>query len=331
MRVRLSIVFLGLSTFLTSPNIALAIDQKDYPALRPFVQRMVNTYGFAEDELNQWFQQTEVSQTVISAITAPKEALPWYEYRKLFVTQPSARRGKQFWQKHAAALVRAQRKFGVDPATIVAIIGVETQYGRNTGGFRVMDALTTLTLEYPPRSDFFRRELQEYLLLTRELRLNPLALRGSYAGAIGVPQFIPSSYREYAIDFDADQQRDLINSVADAIGSVANFLKRHGWQENGVVVERLELDHELLAWLEKVQSSPMPPLRYLLGYGVLPMEYNDVADSAALIRFEGEQGPVYYLGHNNFGVITRYNRSQNYAMAVHELSEWVRRLYQQAR
>ncbi len=318
---------LSLVLMVALPVTAFAVSLDAHPELQSFIQAMVTNHGFSERKLNNWFRQTNIQQDIIQAINTPKEALPWYEYRKLFVTKPSANRGQRFWKNNATALSMAQRKYGVDPATIVAIIGVETQYGRNTGRYRVLDALTTLTLKHPPRRKFFRGELEAFLLLTRELQTNPLKLRGSYAGAMGVPQFIPSSYRQYAIDFNGDGRRDIIGNVTDAIGSVANFLKAHGWQKDGAVIERLELEEELVVWLEKIKSSPMPPLQYLLGYGILPVQYNDGDPSTALIRLEGESGPLYHLGYNNFYVITRYNRSRNYAMAVFELSEWIRRLF----
>jgi membrane-bound lytic murein transglycosylase B len=321
------VLLLNLVLMVALPVTAFAVSLDAHPELQSFIQAMVTNHGFSERKLNNWFRQTNIQQDIIRAINTPKEALPWYEYRKLFVTKPSANRGQRFWKNNANALSMAQREYGVDPATIVAIIGVETQYGRNTGRYRVLDALTTLTLKHPPRRKFFRSELEAFLLLTRELQTNPLKLRGSYAGAMGVPQFIPSSYRQYAIDFNGDGRRDIIGNVTDAIGSVANFLKAHGWQKGGAVIERLELEEELVVWLEKIKSSPMPPLQYLLGYGILPVQYNDGDPSTALIRLEGESGPVYHLGYNNFYVITRYNRSRNYAMAVFELSEWIRRLY----
>lgn len=324
---RLPALFLGFAFVLFAPARALAVDIASYPTLQTFMEGIVSNHGISATKLNEWFTNAKIRQDILRAINAPKEGLPWYEYRKLFVTKQSALRGKRFWQANATALSNAQREYGVDPATIVAIIGIETQYGRNTGGFRIIDALTTLTLEYPRRSDFFRSELEQYLLLVRELKVDPLALRGSYAGAIGVPQFIPSSYRKYAIDFDGDGRRDLIDSRVDAIGSVANFLLRHGWRKGGTVIEPLQPEKDLTLWFSKIGSTPMLPLRYLLGYGIAPLDYNEKEEPAALVTLEEESGPKYHLGHNNFYVITRYNRSQNYAMAVYELSESIRGLY----
>ncbi len=320
-------VLLSLALCLHATGPAGAVTVRDYPALGTFIQEMVEKHHFSEQELEQWFARANVRQEILDAIRAPKEALPWHRYRELFVTETSARRGASFWQAHAQTLARAEREFGVDPATVVAIMGIETRYGRSSGRFPVMEALTTLMLEYPRRSTFFRRELEQYLLLTRELKLDPLALQGSYAGAIGVPQFIPSSYRRYAVDFDGDHRIDLVDSYADAIGSVANYFKQHGWQPNAPVIADIELDGELIAWLDELGSRPVVPIKYLIGYGLLPLDYNGVDHAAALIRLEERAGPVYRLGYNNFYVITRYNRSSNYAMAVYELARSIRRTY----
>ncbi|MFQ5935114.1 MAG: lytic murein transglycosylase B [Acidiferrobacterales bacterium] len=324
-------VCLGLPIFLLLPNYCAAISPDDYPELRAFVQEVSGKYGLSKADLYRWFRKAKIRQDILAAIRAPKEALPWYRYRPLFVTQQSAVRGERFWQAHARALARAESEYGVDPATIVAILGIETQYGRNPGRFRVMDSLTTLMLEYPKRQAFFRQELEQYLLLTRELKIDPLALRGSYAGAIGVPQFIPSSYRHYAVDFDGDRVADIVNSVADAIGSVANYIKEHGWQRDGRVVADVTLEGQLPDWLGELDPEPVAPLKYLISYGILPVEYNHIDQSAAVIKLEEESGPVYYFGYNNFYVITRYNRSRNYAMAVYKLSKLIRQRYNRER
>jgi membrane-bound lytic murein transglycosylase B len=330
MALRLSLLAaLSLPIFLSLPGHCLAVSPGDYPALQTFIQDMSSKHKLAIPDLNQWFDQAAIRQDILAAVNAPKEALPWYRYRGLFVTKQNAIRGERFWQANARSLARAEHEYGVDPATIIAILGVETQYGRNLGRHRVMDALTTLMLEYPRRQAFFRRELEEYLLLTRELGMNPLTLRGSYAGAIGVPQFIPSSYRRYAVDFDGDERVNLVDSTADAIGSVANYFRQHGWERDGLVIADVRLEGQLATWIEELDSTPITPLKYLITYGILPLEYNNIDQSAALIRLEEEAGPVYRFGYNNFYVITRYNRSRNYAMAVYELSEWIRRLQEQ--
>jgi membrane-bound lytic murein transglycosylase B len=322
------LALVGLPIALQASADAYAVNVDDYPELHVFIAEMVKTHGLAEGDLLQWFSRARIRPDVLAAARKPKEALPWYRYRQLFVTDSRARRGERFWQAHAAALARAERDYGVDASTIVAILGIETQYGRSAGKYPVMDALTTLMLQYPPRARFFRQELEQYLLLAQQLKVDPLALRGSYAGAIGVPQFIPSSYRRYAVDFDGDQRVDLVNSPSDAIGSVANFLKQHGWETGAPIIAEVKVDGAFVAWLEQFDHKSVMPLKYLIGYGVLPLEYSNIDQSAAFIRLEYENGPTYHLGYNNFYVITRYNRSQNYAMAVYELSQWIRRLHE---
>jgi membrane-bound lytic murein transglycosylase B len=303
-----------------------AVDVNEYPALRLFVDEMASQHHFDRDQLIGWLAEVRLRDDIIEAISRPKEALPWHEYRKLFVNDDRARRGLEFWKANAEALFRAESEYGVPPEIVTAIIGVESRYGRLGGRYRVMDSLVTLILRYPERSDFFRRELAEFLLLARELGANPLSLKGSYAGAMGIPQFIPSSYRRYAVDFDGDRRRDL-NDMDDVIGSVANFLKQHGWKRNEPIVGEVKLEGSQYTWLENNGNEPRISLKHLSRYGILPAQRMDDRQLAALITFEGETGPVHRLGYNNFYVITRYNRSRNYSMAVVELSEALHHLY----
>jgi membrane-bound lytic murein transglycosylase B len=233
--------------------------------------------------------------------------------------------GVAFWHEHSALLARAREHYGVPEEIIVATIGIETLYGRNTGSFRVLEALTTLAFNYPPRAELFRGELEAYLLMVREDGLDPMRTRGSYAGAMGIPQFLPSSFRRYAVDFDADGRRDLMN-VADAIGSVANYYREFGWQPGGTVLVPVTVgatDTEAL-----ISAGIKPHLRVaeLRRLGVTPDTPVDESADAALFTAETETGPRYWLGLNNFYVITRYNRSVNYALAVHELARELRAL-----
>jgi membrane-bound lytic murein transglycosylase B len=305
---------------------AHAVNLDEHPVLRLFMDEMVSKHGFTRKELGDWLSQAEIREDIIEAVYRPKESLPWHEYRKLFVNDDRARLGHKFWKTNAETLFRAGSEYGVPPEILVAIIGVETFYGRQGGGYRVLDALVTLTLRYPERSAFFRNQLIEFLLLTRELGLNPPAVKGSYAGAMGVPQFIPSSYRSYAVDFDGDRKRDL-NDIDDAIGSVANFLKVHGWKRDEPIVGEVKLEGSMYAWIENNGAEPRISVQHLSRYGILPAQRIDAHQLAALISFEGETAPIHRLGYNNFYVITRYNRSKNYSMAVVELSEKLRKLY----
>jgi membrane-bound lytic murein transglycosylase B len=303
------------------------VNVDESPVLRLFVDEMASKYEFDRDELVGWLSQTEIREDIIDAINRPKENLPWYEYRKLFVNDDRARKGLEFWKANAEALFRAESDFGVPPEIVTSIIGVETRYGRQGGRYRILDALVTLTLRFPERSDFFRNELSEFLLLARELGVSPLSLKGSYAGAMGAPQFISSSYRRFAVDFDGDHRRNLIGSIDDAIGSVANFLKQHGWRRGEPIVGDVKLNGSMYAWLENNGSEPRISLRYLSRYGIVPAKPVDDRQLAALITLDGENGPIHRLGYNNFYVITHYNRSKNYSMAVVELSEIIHRLY----
>jgi membrane-bound lytic murein transglycosylase B len=303
---------------------AHALTLSKHPELSAFATEMTDKYGFTAKEMQQAFGCARIRPEIIDAMERPKELLPWYQYSKIFLTEENVQRGVQFWQKHAAAIARAQERYGVDPEIVVAIIGVETRFGSNTGSYPIMDALSTLVLDYPSRSDFFRQELTEYLLLTRELKINPCRLKGSYAGAMGMPQFIPSSYRRYAVDFDGDDKRDVLSSADDAIGSVAHYLEGNGWEAGAPIMDDARLEGTLYFWIEKLGLKPALPVRQLARYGIFPHRLDNADRRAALISFEGEYGPFYRLGFNNFYVITRYNHNKRYAMAVYELGEMIR-------
>jgi membrane-bound lytic murein transglycosylase B len=298
---------------------AAALEVERYPALVELRARLVERHGFSAAQINDWFAGARLRPEIVELMERPKEALPWPEYRKLFVTEERARLGAQFWRTHDATLTRAAETFGVEPEVVVAVIGVETRYGRHSGRFPVLDALTTLTLQYPKRAAFFRGQLEEYLLLARELDIHPLGLKGSYAGAIGVPQFIPSSYRRYAVDFDGDARRDLVGSTEDAIGSVANYLREHGWQRAAPVAEDVSLEGRWQRWLES--QAPAAPRS-----GPLPVTEDEPSHPTGLLVLEGEGAPQLRLVYANFMVIMKYNRSSHYALAVHELAQRLRRL-----
>lgn len=305
-----------------------ALDIARYPEIEGFIRELSQTDGFSKRALERLFTRARLRPEIIQAMERPKEALPWYEYRKLFITDERISQGVNFWRRHARELARAQHDFGVPPEIVVAILGVETQYGKHRGAWPVLDALTTLAFQYPPRAAFFREELKQYLLLTRELKLDPTQLQGSYAGAMGMPQFIPSSWRRYAVDFDGDRRADLLNNTTDIIGSVANFLRVHGWERDAPVSDATHIEGTLYLWLEKFGAKPSLPLSQFVRYGVSPRVHRDPELSAALILLEDETGPQARIGYNNFYVITRYNRSSRYAMAVQELAEQLRNRYE---
>jgi membrane-bound lytic murein transglycosylase B len=294
------------------------------PEVEAFIQDMVQKHQFNGESLRKLFARVEPNPAVISQISAPLTDLPWHQFRRRYVDAVRINGGVKFWQEHAATLARARREFGVPEEVIVATIGVESIYGRNTGRFGVLEALSMLAFNYPPRAQRFRSELEHYLLLAREARFDAIQVKGSYAGAIGIPQFLPSSYRRYAVDFDGDGRRDLVNSAADAIGSVANYYRSHGWREGQIIAVPAEVDANGAAALLELGIKPQLKVGELKRRGVLPAAPVDEEPKAALITAESETGPSYWLGLHNFYVITRYNRSVNYALAVDELARELR-------
>lgn len=302
-----------------------AVRAGDYagsPQVDEFIAELTRDYGFASEQLVSLFQEAERKQSILDAISRPAERVkPWKEYRPIFITDARVARGVDFWRQHEAALARAEQEYGVPAQVIVAIIGVETFYGRNTGNYRVIDALSTLGFDYPPRAPFFRKELREFLLLAREEQVDPLSVTGSYAGAMGLPQFMPSSFRSFAVDFDHDGHIDIWKNPTDAIGSVASYFKRHGWAAGQPVVSRAELQG---AQAQQGLSEGLDPQKSLGELRSLGWKTRDVLDDAMPVtafRLEGAEGDEYWLGLPNFYVITRYNRSAMYAMAVYQLSD----------
>ncbi|MDB6048096.1 MAG: mltB [Pseudomonas sp.] len=312
----------GLVGILGSVLEANAGDYEGSPQVAEFVGEMTRDYGFAGEQLMAVFRDAERKQAILDAISRPAERVkPWKEYRPMFITDARIARGVDFWRQHEAALARAEREYGVPAQVIVSIIGVETFFGRNTGNYRVIDALSTLSFDYPPRAEFFRKELREFLLLAREEQVDPLTLKGSYAGAMGLPQFMPSSFRAYAVDFDGDGHINIWTNPDDAIGSVASYFKRHGWTPGEPVVSLSEVrgdvaDSGLSPGIEPVKT--VGELR-ALGWSSHDALRDDMPVTA--FRLEGASGPEYWMGLRNFYAITRYNRSVMYAMAVHQLSE----------
>lgn len=263
------------------------------PDVQQFIQQMSTKHNFDQKQLTQLFDQVKPDKRVIKAMTAPHEALPWYKYRPIFVTDKRAQAGAVFWHQHQKTLADAAKQYGVPPEIIVAIIGVETYYGQLQGSFSALTALSTLAFDYPPRAKYFRSELEQFLLLTRDEMLNPLTVHSSYAGALGQPQFMPSSYRQYAVDCDQDQKIDLFSNTDDIIASVANYFAAHGWQHGGLIA--------LHAW------NP-----------------NKLPKHAKLLTLQAKTGNENWYIFPNFSVIMRYNTSPLYAMAVYQLSQMIK-------
>jgi membrane-bound lytic murein transglycosylase B len=285
---------------------------------------MAQKHGFEQKSLQRLFGQVRPRPAVLKAMATPGTARPWYEFRKRYIEPGRINAGIAFWRDNAAILERAAREFGVPAEILVATLGVETYYGRHAGNFRVLDSLVTIAFQYPPRAELFRSELEQFLLLARENGFDPAAVRGSYAGAMGIPQFLPSSYRSHAIDFDGDGKRDIIRSTADAIGSVANYYKTFGWRTGETIVVPADAARSGLDALLEVGIKPQLKVSELKARGVVPSMPVEEDAEAALFMVESEVGPRYWLGLNNFYVITRYNRSVNYALTIYELSRELR-------
>jgi len=285
--------------------------------VQAFIDEVVKRHGFHPAELNRLFSRVQRVDPALNLIL-PGERPSWDDYRAQFVNETRVANGLAFWKENRRSLKRAERKYGVPAQTIVAIIGVETNYGRNMGRYRVIDALSTLAFDYPPRASFFRGELEQYLLLAREERLDVFATRGSYAGAIGIPQFMPGSLRRYAVDFNGDGRIDLTRSAADAVGSVANFLKQHGWQAGEPVLLKAKPSPEALARYVDGSLEPHYRMDELAAAG---LEIDPAPPSPETLGTVVPLGAEYRVGLRNFYVITRYNRSPLYAAAVNDLGE----------
>jgi membrane-bound lytic murein transglycosylase B len=305
-------------------NLSCAADTYEgSPAASRLIDELVSEEGFERAELERIFAAAERKESILEAIARPAEKTKaWYEYREIFLTDKREKGGVAFFEEHRETLRRAERETGVPAEIIVSIIGVETFYGRITGSYRVIDALSTLAFDYPRRSEFFTRELKNYLILTREQGFDPLEPVGSYAGAMGYGQFMPSSYRHYAVDFDGDGVTDIWNNPVDAIGSVANYLKAHGWQPGEQVVSAAEVAGQVgEEWFVRSRRDLVPQrtVAEFEAAGIRPLDELAPELLAIAMQFELEEGYEYWLGLHNFYVITRYNHSAMYAMSVYQL------------
>lgn len=309
MKTILFLVVLATSTF---------VQAADMPAIPAFIDEMVAKHQFKREELVRTFKSAERRQDVIDAISKPATMKPWVEYRATFVNQQRVDGGIKFWNKYEATLKRAEKQFGVPQEYIIAIIGVETLYGKNAGKFRTLDALTTLAFDYPKREEFFRSELEQYLLLVREQDFNLLSIQSSYAGALGIPQFMPSNYRKYALDFNGNRKVDILHEPEDAIGSVANYFKHYGWRAGEpVALQAKVVDEKKLDVLTEVR----PTFAWKADVGVTPMlGAETILPPSWLLDLTFDSGKEYWLVFENFDVIMRYNISTYYAMTVHQLA-----------
>jgi membrane-bound lytic murein transglycosylase B len=296
-----------------------------HPAALALVDELVEEQDFDREQLLLVFAAAQRQESILTAIARPAEkSKPWYEYREIFLNDKRLQQGLEFYKEHRETLERAERETGVPAQIIVSIIGVETYYGRIAGSYRVIDALSTLAFDYPPRSEFFTSELKSYLILTRQQGFDPLALKGSYAGAMGYGQFMPSSFLGYAVDFDGDGISDIWNNPVDAIGSVANYFKEHGWRQGEAVVTGANVKGEVpLQWFVQGRKNLQPEhtVAEFATAGVTADKPVPGDTLASAMQFELKNGYEYWLGFHNFYVITRYNHSAMYAMCVHQLSQ----------
>jgi len=301
----------------------------ELPGVDRFIAEMEAKHNFDSQQLEQLFAEVEVKDSILKAISRPAEkSKPWHDYRNIFITKKRIKGGVKFWQQYADTLAAAEKQYGVPAEIIIAILGVETRYGGNVGGYRVVDALSTLAFRYPPRSKFFRSELEHFLLLTREEDKSQLDPIGSYAGAMGLGQFMPSSYRAYAIDFDGDGKRDIWTNPVDAIGSIANYLSRHGWIAGESITHRTAFSGPEVTSLIEKGYKPSLTRDELHAAGVSLTALPAGEDTIAIISLTQKKGEEYWLARQNFYAITRYNHSRMYAMAVTQLAQEIASRYQ---
>lgn len=310
---------------LIATSVATANEFADSQRLKRWSSAWVLDAQISQAWLDRQLLDVERQPKVLELFQRQFESKPWYEYRRLFDTDERALQGVNFWRTHEAVLSQAETDFGVPAEIIVAIIGVETQFGQRVGDYPVLDTLLTLALEHPRRQEFFSRELDHFIKLTWDQRLEAGSLVGSYAGAMGIPQFMPSSYRAYAVDFDQDGVIDIWNSPADAIGSVAAYLKRNGWRAGEPISARARLRAPVPMSPRLKQDRTLDQLRQA---GVEFAIQNGGQSRAMLFDLEGPDGTEYYIGLNNFYTLTRYNRSTLYAMAVHRLATRIQKAKQ---
>jgi membrane-bound lytic murein transglycosylase B len=303
---------------------AFAIDTRR-AEVKDFIAHMSSAYSFKKRPLRKLLKSAQSQPAILDAMEKPAEkAKQWFEYRPIFLNERRIREGTDFWLAHRQALDQASIRSGVAPEYLAAILGVETYYGRLTGSYRVIDALVTLSFDFPARAKFFRDELEQYLLLTRDMHLDPLTLKGSYAGAMGAPQFMPSNYRRYAVDANADGHIDLWTNWADVCASVGNYLKEHGWNAGEPVLTDASADPEKVADLDGRKLALSDTVGSLMAKGV-SFDSPLPADAPAILIAADEADGVHWrVGYNNFYVITRYNHSALYAMAVYDLASAVK-------
>jgi membrane-bound lytic murein transglycosylase B len=319
-------VALGLTLILpwggAHPAFAIDVHRDEVKA---FIDEVSERDSIPKSQLRKLLTAAKTQQSIIDAMDRPAEkAKPWFEYRPIFLTERRIKEGTDFWLSHRQELDQASVKSGVAPEYIAAIVGVETFYGRLAGSYRVVDALSTLAFDYPARAKFFRDELEQFILLTRDTGMDPLAIKGSYAGAMGAPQFMPSNYRKFAVDVHADGHADLWNNWWDVCASVGNYLKEHGWNSGEPVLSEATVESDKVADLDGHKLALADTVDALKAKGVAFDSELPADAPVMLIAADESAGVRWRVGYNNFYVITRYNHSALYAMAVYELASAVK-------
>ncbi|WP_273430304.1 lytic murein transglycosylase B [Chitinibacter tainanensis] len=297
------------------------------PDVQDYIQQTAQQHGFSPDELAGWLQQVELKPNILAILDKPSTSRPWHEFEANFVNKTRINNGARFWRENAILIGDVSRKYQVAPEVLLAILGAETNYGRYTGSFRVADALATIAFNYPRRAEYFRGELTQLFLLAREEKEDPLSFKGSYAGAMGWPQFMPSSFRKWAQDWDKDGHHDIWNNPGDALASVANYLNQHGWQDRGDTLVAVNFNGDP-SQLVADKFNLHYTVDELIAKGVAPIDEINTKQQAVLFTLETEPGfTQHFLGFNNFYVITRYNKSTLYATAVLKLADAIKAAY----
>jgi membrane-bound lytic murein transglycosylase B len=320
-----TVVLVAALSFGGAPASA-AVSYAKRDDVKQFISVMMQKHGFTKKQLESVFARVQAQPGVLKSMTlAPESSRAWRSYRAIFLSPQRIDAGVRFWSRHTEVLERASAEFGVPEEIILGIIGVETTYGRNMGSYRVIDTLTTLAFDSPNRGEFFRSQLESFLLYTRETKTDVFRMKGSYAGAIGIPQFMPGSYRRFAVDYDGDGRKDLAESPADAVGSVANFLREHGWQRGQMTAVPATVTGPAARLLVDSGVKPLYRAADLPSFGVKPARDLDDDTLCSLIELESPDQPSqYWVGLHNFWVLTRYNRAVFYGVAVLELGRAVK-------
>lgn len=301
------------------------------PAVRQFIQRTAHKYGYSIRYIRRVLSKAHFNPDVIRRMNHPREAMPWNDYQRLFVTRARINGGVTYWNRSNKLLAWEEREYAVPSSLIVAIVGIESKYGKDMGNFNVLNTLTTLAFNYPTQKTFFQKELAAFILMTRTYQLRPASLYGSYAGAMGQCQFMPSSYLHYAVDFQGKNRPNLFKDKADVIFSVGNFLRQHGWEPESPIATRAHVSGEawraILTTGKRHPQKPVMTLTQLGRKGIYPVGYYNQRLKANLIELQGKNGPEYWLVFHNFYVITTYNASNLYAMAAFQLSQKIATAY----